>query len=214
MRMNQIIASICCCAVVLLTTSLLAPGAATAAVINVPGDQPTIQAGIDAALAGDTVLLAPGTYSGPGNHSLDFQGKDLILKSEDGAAVTVLDGEALYGAGPRAMIFASGESAAAIVDGLTFFQFSAPGPQPFYGGAILVQGASPTIQNCVFDHNYSDGQGGVIYLDQSSSVIQSCTFTQNWGMSAGGGINAWRSDVRVSSESGSPPGSAGEARRV
>ncbi len=68
MRMNQIIASIRCCAVVLLTTSLLAPGAATAGVIHVPGDQPTIQAGIDVALSGDTVLLAPGTYSGPGNH--------------------------------------------------------------------------------------------------------------------------------------------------
>jgi len=43
---------------------LISPGAAFGATIHVPGDQPTIQAGIDAAVSGDLVLVAPGYKSG------------------------------------------------------------------------------------------------------------------------------------------------------
>ena len=39
-----------------------------AATINVPGNQPTIQSGIDNAQDGDTVLVHDGTYRGKGKH--------------------------------------------------------------------------------------------------------------------------------------------------
>ncbi|HEV2355066.1 MAG TPA: hypothetical protein VGR89_12540, partial [Puia sp.] len=56
--------------------------------IHVPADQPTIQAGINAASNGDTVLVAPGTYK----ESINFSKKAITLMSSGGPSVTIIDG--------------------------------------------------------------------------------------------------------------------------
>jgi Bacterial Ig-like domain (group 3) len=55
--------------------------------IHVPADQPTIQAGINAANTGDTVLVAPGTYY----ENIDFMGKAITVTSSGGASTTTID---------------------------------------------------------------------------------------------------------------------------
>lgn len=56
------------------------------ATINVPADQVTIQGGINAAVAGDTVLVAPGTYT----EQVTIN-KSITLKSSAGPASTIID---------------------------------------------------------------------------------------------------------------------------
>ncbi len=66
---------------------------AHAVTITVPGDQPTIQDAVDAAVAGDEILVAPGTYFE--NVSIN---KDIALLSSGGRAVTTIDGTSSAGA--------------------------------------------------------------------------------------------------------------------
>ena len=67
--------------VVILSCSML-----HAATIHVPTDQPTIQAGIDAASERDTVLVASGTYI----ENIDFGGKQIVVTSSSSAELTTI----------------------------------------------------------------------------------------------------------------------------
>lgn len=58
----------------------------SATVIHVPADQPTIQAGIDTASTGDTVLVSAGVYA----EHLVFTDKALVLKATSGPTSTSL----------------------------------------------------------------------------------------------------------------------------
>ena len=72
-------------AVTVLLAAAVVP-VANAVIINVPGDQPTIQAGVNAANDGDEVVVAPGTYL----EAVNNLGKEITLRSSGGPDVTTI----------------------------------------------------------------------------------------------------------------------------
>ena len=165
--------------------ALIATTSATAATIHVPGDQPTIQAGIDAAALNDTVFVAPGTYTGAGNKNLDFGGVDRVLLSEAGADATVIDCE---GDG-RGMYFGGGESESSVLEG-----FAVMRGDDYYGAGagIRVDGSSPTLRHITISDCRGDVGGGITCFD-AAPRIEGCTISDNRGFYEGGGMACYSS---------------------
>jgi hypothetical protein len=138
------------------------------------GLYPTIQAAIDSATVGDTVLVAPGTYSGPGNQDLDFNGKDVVLLSEETAVATTI---ACSGTS-RAMLFASGETSASVVDGFTF-----TGGGALVAGSLLNISSAPVFKNCVVTGSSVVANGSVIEITGGPTFL-SCAITHNMFVSS------------------------------
>ncbi len=149
------------------------------------GTHPTIQAAIDSAAEGDTVLLASGTFRGEGNRDLDFLGKAITVRSESGDPDDcVLDCEGSYPNPHRGFHFHSSEGPTSHVEGITIrWGFAQHG-----GGIHCTGGASPTISNCCLRDNSGSYQayGAGVYCFQSSPTIEDCEFLGNLGEFGGG----------------------------
>ncbi|MHC4647349.1 MAG: choice-of-anchor Q domain-containing protein, partial [Planctomycetota bacterium] len=136
--------------------------------IRVPQELDTIQAGIDVADEGDTVLVAAGTYAGAGNTDLDFGGKAVVLYGPNGPAMTIID----CNDSARGFDFHSGETSATAVLGFTITRGFGD-----YGGAVRCDHSHPQIRECVFTDNTATSQGHNIYCVMSTPTLAGCSIS-------------------------------------
>ncbi len=163
----------------LLTLVVICSISIQATTILVPSEQPTIQAGIDAASEGDTVLVAPGTYTGDGNRDLNFNGVNLVLKSESGAELTIVDCESNSLESYAAIYLDNGEDTTSVIDGFTFKRGYYT-EWPIFGiGALYFKNGKANVINCIITDNSEIG----IYLtsdnDTNSCRISNCLIENN-----------------------------------
>jgi hypothetical protein len=151
-------------AVVAAIAALMIPVSLRASVINVPAGQPTIQAGVDAASNGDTVLVAAGTYTGAGNFNIDTDGKSITIKSAGGAAATIIDMTGASSNSPQhAFDIHGGETVT--ISGFTIKNGY------FANGAITVADSNVTITQCIFTANKSVSYGGALTIIQNNASV-------------------------------------------
>lgn len=157
------------------TTIIIASLPLSAATIHVPGDQPTIHAGLDSASAGDSVLVDCGTYY---EHGIVLKSA-VHLVSETGLPdCVVIDGQHL------GRVFFAENVSDAEVRGFTI----SSGKAPDNGGGIFCSGSSISFTSCQFIDNLTptaNTWGGAIYCDNCSLDIAECLFDGNRAMSGG-----------------------------
>ena len=165
---------------------LIAPPALAGVTINVPASQPTIQAGIDAASDGDTVVVAPGTYF----EHIDFKGKAIEVRSASGAQQTIIDG----GGTGHVVLFNSDEGRLSVLLGFTVTHGAFPVQAVVLAGSgIAIDNASPTItQNIITDNGGGAHNGAGIGAIGGAPLIKDNFISGNHAgpSSAGGGIFA------------------------
>lgn len=190
-----------------------------AGTINVPADFPTIQAAINAAIDGDVINIAKGTYK----ENVDLGTKNLTLQGQGDHVVqnTTLNGSN----GGSCITIAGGQDSTTVITGLTikFGNGTLIGTKRYGGGIYIANASSPTItENRIGFNGKSTGansafQGGGIFVSADSHpLIQFNLIANNFTSpkGAGGGLYAGGDlviDGNRFAENGSVNGTGGGA---
>jgi hypothetical protein len=128
---------------------------------RVPQDYASIQSAVNAAIAGDTVLVAPGVYQ----ESVNLSGKSIVVKAEQVHGATIQ-----APAGQRSVVATTSEPAAAKVIGM---RLAGPGNDVIGGGAAV--NSAVTFDACLFENCRHDTGGGAL-VNGGTPTFLTCDF--------------------------------------
>ena len=147
----------------------------------VPDDFYTIQDAINAATDWDEIIVRDGTYP----EHIDFLGKKIMVRSENGPFRTTING--YPDIDTYIVSFWTSEGADSVLDGFTITNGNGG-----FGGGISCYATEPTISNCIITGNTAGIGGGIFLCDWTGGVaaatIINCLITDNESGGDGGGI--------------------------
>jgi hypothetical protein len=159
----------------------------SAQIHHVPDDYSTIQAAINAAERGDTVLVGQGTYY----ENINFRGKGITVASSylvtndpEDILATIIDGSMPSSPDTGScVLLVSGEDSTAVLEGFTLTH-----------GTGLTYKYIGTDCNCNFSYSATWREGGAVAMAQSAAIIKhnfiidNTTFGGTSNAGGGGGI--------------------------
>ncbi len=165
-----------------ILVACVTPTGAATKVLRVPGEHGTIQAAIDAASAGDEILVSPGTYF----ENLVMK-SGVTLASEAGPRATTIDGSR-----SGSVIDCVGTSSETVIRGFHITGGSGtPISDSTAGGGIRCwSSASPLIENNIFTENAASLGGAIGCRYGSVPLIRHNRFLNNHADREGGGVYA------------------------
>ena len=161
--------------------------------ITVPGNFRTIQLALNAAEAGTTILVAPGTYYENLFWPKTIDG--IKLKSEAGEHETIIDGELFRvihiesekKSGPQTITKNTEINGFTIQNGRVVSG---------HGAGLFADYASPTLRNLIFRDNLglTNSSGAGAELNNFEGIIENCSFINN---TIRGGANAYAVGLNI-----------------
>lgn len=157
---------------------------AMATIRDVPAQYATIQAGIDAAVNGDEVVVAPGHYL----EDITFHGKHITVRSTDPlnpdvVATTIIDANTQE-VDASVVSFDNTGYGSSTLSGFTLTGATAP----YGGGGVNCDQGTVTVSHNVVTGNAAQYGGGIYCSNQGTALLLDNIVTGNHATADGGGI--------------------------